>query len=119
MRIKKGAILGVFSLSTHRVSSGGAAAAAAAVSRVLLTVSEKYSCGLRRGKQRPEKLMTMSRQYEVDLKLMRELYKRAEEVEEVAIMKVGVAVAAAGGQDSPATIANGAVLCRVAHRRLG
>lgn len=57
--------------------------------RVLLTVSEKYSSSTsRRGKPRPETLVALSRQYEKDLKVMRELYKRADEVDEVAVMKV-------------------------------
>lgn len=57
--------------------------------RVLLTVSEKYSPSTsRRGKPRPETLIALSRQYEKDLKVMRELYKRADEVDEVSVMKV-------------------------------
>lgn len=57
-------------------------------SRVLLAVSAKYSSGLRRPRVRPDQLVALSHQYEMDLKIMRELYKRTDEVEEVAIMKV-------------------------------
>lgn len=56
--------------------------------RVLLTVSDKYCTGQLRLKARPEQLVLLSQKYETDLKIMRELYKRADEVEEVAIMKV-------------------------------
>lgn len=57
-------------------------------SRVLLTVSEKYSTGNRRLKARPDQLVALANKYETDLKIMRELYKRADDVKEVAIMKV-------------------------------
>lgn len=56
--------------------------------RVLLTVLEKYSAGTKRSRERPEKLVALAEKYETDLKLMRELYKKADDVEEVAVMKV-------------------------------
>ena len=55
---------------------------------MLLTVLEKYSGGTKRVREKPEKLVALAEKYETDLKLMRELYKKADEVEEVAIMKV-------------------------------
>ncbi|CAN0197407.1 unnamed protein product, partial [Ectocarpus sp. 8 AP-2014] len=58
-----------------------------ATTRVLLTVSDKYCTGQLRLKARPDQLVSLSQKYETDLKIMRELYKRADEVEEVAIMK--------------------------------
>lgn len=57
--------------------------------RVLLTVSEKYTVGgTRRGKARPDELVALSHQYDLDLKAMQGLYKRADEVDEVNVMKV-------------------------------
>ncbi|CAM9926691.1 unnamed protein product, partial [Laminaria digitata] len=58
-----------------------------ATTGVLLTVLEKYSGGTKRPRERPEKLVALADKYETDLKLMRELYKKADDVEEVAVMK--------------------------------
>lgn len=41
-----------------------------------------------RPRARPEKLVALAYKYETDLEIMRELYSRADEVHEVAIMKV-------------------------------
>lgn len=51
-------------------------------------MSEKYTAGPRRARARPDQLVKLSHQYETDLKIMRELYKMADGVEEVAVMKV-------------------------------
>lgn len=52
-------------------------------------MSEKYTTGPRRHRPRPEQLKALAHKYETDLKVMRVLYKKADEVEEVAVMKVG------------------------------
>ena len=49
---------------------------------------EKYSASAKRPRERPEKLVALADKYEADLKLMRELYKKADGVEEVAVKKV-------------------------------
>lgn len=46
--------------------------------------------GRGRVRPRPNALVALSHQYELDLKAMQDLYKRADKVEEVAVMKVGV-----------------------------
>ena len=53
---------------------------------------EKYSQGTKRPRERPEDLVLLADKYETDFKLMRELYKKADEVEEVAVMKVRAVV---------------------------